>query len=717
MTAGPRGDLRDLRRLALLRGVQTAYVDILRGRRTPPPETLVAVLRCLGEPLETVRDAPEALRRAKQASWDRVCPPVCVSWDGGPAALPLRVPRRAGDGRARVRIAMESGETREAAFDLACYPASRSGDGSGGECVEKRVPLPWKPPTGYHRLRVELAGKIRGEATLISAPSRAWSPPQKDRRGWGVFLPLYALRSRRSANGGDLTDLLDLMDWVQGLGGDAVGTLPLLSACSPEPFEPSPYAPCSRLAWNELYLDPERAPGFAECGAAGRLFSSAAYRKDAERLRESPFVDHRRALERKRLILEVLARRFFREGGTEEEGYRRFLSENPWMEDYAAFRAAWDRRGTPWPAWAGPSRDGILRPGDFDEAGKRLHLFAQWALQLQLRGLSEGGRKLLYLDLPLGTSYDGYDVWSRRRLFSLEASAGAPPDDFFTRGQDWGFPPLQPEQSREEGHAYFRACIANQLRYAGILRIDHVMGLHRFFWIPKGGGPAGGTYVRYPAEELYAVVCVESNRHRARIVGEDLGTVPPHVRPAMARHGILRMHVAQFGLSSEQCGALARVPKGSVACMNTHDMPTFASFWKGLDIDDRVCLGLLDPRSAAREKAARKKIVRRMSSCLGIGDDGRRGRGTAAAERALPACLARLAESPAETVIVGLEDLWLEQAPQNTPGTWKERPNWMRKGRHSIEEFRALPGVVRTLAEIGRLRRSAGARRGAKRPG
>lgn len=709
MTFSPRrGELRDLRRLALLRGVQTSYVDILHGRRTPPPETLVAVLRCLGEPLEAVRDAPEALRRAERSAWDRVCPPVCVSWDGSPASLSLRVPRREGNGRARVRLVLESGETREAAFDLSRIPASAAGSGSEGACVEKRVPLPWKLPPGYHRLRVEVAGKLRGEATLVSAPSRAWAPPGEERRGWGVFLPLYALHSRRSPNGGDLTDLRDLMDWVERLGGRSVGTLPLLSFCSPDPFEPSPYAPCSRLAWNELYLDPEAAPGFAGCRKAREILSSAAYREETETLRRSPLVDYRRALERKRPVLEALARRFFRGDGGSDGGFRRFLSESPWMEDYAAFRASWDRRGAPWPAWVGPSRDGLLRPGDFDDAGKRYHLFAQWALRLQLRGLSAGGRKLLYLDLPLGASYDGYDVWRRRALFALDASAGAPPDDFFTRGQNWGFPPLQPERSREEGHAYFRECIAAQARHAGTLRIDHVMGLHRFFWIPKGAGPAEGTYVRYPAEELYAVVCLESNRHQARIVGEDLGTVPPYVRPAMSRHGILRMAVAQFGLSSERCEPIGRVPKESVACMNTHDMPPFAAFWKGRDIDDRLSLGLLDPGEAAREKAARKRIVKALAACLEIGKSGPAPRGSASAGEALRGCLARLAAGPADTLIVNLEDLWLETAPQNTPGTWKERPNWKRKCRYAMEEFRAMPRVARVLEEVRRLRRGGG---------
>ncbi|MEW6720908.1 MAG: 4-alpha-glucanotransferase [Thermodesulfobacteriota bacterium] len=703
MTSRSGREMRELRRLALVRGVQTSYFDIRRTRRIPPPETLLAVLRALGEPLETFRDAPDALQRAEESAWNRFCPPVCAAWDGVPAPLALRVPRAAGDSRARIRISLEEGKKLESGCDLSRLPVAAAGKGAAGDCVEKRVPLPWKLPPGCHALRVELRG-MRADATVVSAPRRAWSPPETERSGWGVFLPLYALHSRRSPAGGDLTDLRSLADWVEGLGGGAVATLPLLSACAPEPFEPSPYSPCSRLAWNEIYLDVERAPGFAECPEARALLSSASYREEAEGARKSPLVDHRRLLALKRSVLEPLARRFFRDGSDAGEGYRRFLAENPHIEDYSSFRAAWDGRGAPWPAWPSPLRDGILREDDFPAEGKRYHLFVQWALHRQLRELSSGPRKPLYLDLPLGTAYDGYDVWRNRDLFALDASSGAPPDDFFTRGQDWGFPPLHPGRSGDRGHAYFRACLASQMRYAGTVRIDHVMGLHRFFWIPKGAGPGEGTYIRYPAEELYAVACLESNRHGTRVVGEDLGTVPRYVRPAMARHGIRRMFVAQFGMSPKPERALAGIPKGSVAAVNTHDMPPFASFWKGSDIDDRVSLGLLDPAGAVREKALRRKVVEALSEYF-----RRKGRlpgkaGNPGAERALRAALAHLAESGAETVIVGLEDLWLEPAPQNTPGTWKERSNWVRKCRFSFEEFREMPEVVRVLEEIGRIR-------------
>jgi 4-alpha-glucanotransferase len=702
VTSGSDRETGELRRLARLRGVQTAYFDIRHRRRAPGPETLLAVLRALGEPLETVRDAPEALRTAEKASWERLCPPVTVAWIGAPAELELRLPRAVGSGRARLRITPETGEIRESDCDLSLLPAVAAGAGLAGPCVAKRVPLPPGLPPGYHTVQVETGGTA-ATATVLSAPSRAWHSPVTAGKEWGVFLPLYALHTRRSAGAGDLADLRTLIDWVAEMGGDVVATLPLLAACSPEPFDPSPYAPCSRLAWNEFYLDVTAMPGFAECAEAREIAVSDAFRAEMARLRQAPRVDYRAGLALKRRVTETVARQFFGNGGRPED-YRRFLAENPWIEEYAAFRAAWEARTSPWPTWPARLRDGRLQAGDFDESARQCHLFAQWALHLQLRALSSGPLKRLYLDLPLGTSYDGFDVWRHRDRFALDASVGAPPDDFFTRGQDWGFPPPNPERTREDGHAYFRSCIATQLRYAGILRIDHVMGLHRHFWIPKGACPEDGTYVRCPADELYAVLCVESHRHRARIVGEDLGTVPPYVRPEMARRGLRRMFVVQFGLSPDPHAALPGIPKASVACVNTHDMPPFAAFWGAGDIDDRVARGLLDADESAREKDGRAERVQALARFLQAAGwvpvPAKDGAGAV-----LRGCLRHLASSRAETVIVSLEDLWLEEAPQNTPGTSHERPNWVRKSRYTFEEFRSRPEVVSVLRDIGSIRK------------
>jgi 4-alpha-glucanotransferase len=701
------GGMGPLGRLARAYGVQTAYHDIAHNRVTVSPPTLLAVLRALGAPLEKAEDARDALREHEQARWRRPCDPVVVAWEGGAGELAVRLPRTISDARIGVRLRLEDGRVLELPCDLSRLPAAQETQVEGERHVRKTIDLPGGLPWGYHVLTVEVPGKT-SEILLLSAPRSAYrSGEGAGGKAWGVFLPLYALSSGKSLGSGDLSDLSSLMEWVSGMGGNVVGTLPLLAAFLSEPFNPSPYAPASRLFWNEFYLDVTRVPEFAVCATARELFSSPGFRTEAASLRTAPLVDYRRGMALKRKVIEKLALSFFSGNDpARREAFREFLSENPEAEEYASFRATGERQRAPWPAWPAPLKDGAITPEEYDGKAKEYHLYAQWVLEEQFHAMSKRFRErgeALYLDLPLGVSYDSYDVWRRRNLFVLDVSAGAPPDDFFTQGQDWGFPPLHPVRSREEGYRYFRECLRHQFRHAGILRIDHVMGLHRFFCVPDGVTAREGTYVRYPSEEMYAILSLESHRHGVRLVGEDLGTVPSYVRPAMARHGLSRMSVVQFGLSPDPAHALQTVPAGSLGCMNTHDMPPFASFWEGHDIDDRVALGLLDEEGSREERIMRSRVKGALADFL-------RRRGWLAgsgsgAEEVLAACLAFLAGSRAGVVIVNLEDLYLETNPQNVPGTSEERPNWLRKARHGFEEIREMPQVIRILREVDRLRK------------
>src|SRR3990172_6909058 len=238
-------------------------------------------------------------------------------------------------------------------------------------------------------------------------------------------------------------------------------------------------------------------------------------------------------------------------GGRGWAGFGGLVAGHPEVEDYARFRATGERQRAPWPSWSRPLCDGVLTEGDYDERARRYHLYVQWVAREQIRVLSEHSRRAgvnLYLDLPLGVHPHSYDVWREREAFVLGVSGGAPPDVVFTQGQDWGFPPLHPEAIREQGYRYVIAYLRHQLQHTTLLRIDHVMGLHRLFWIPKGLEARDGVCVRYPAEELYAIFCLESHRHRASIVGENLGTVPAYVNSAMARHNLHRMYVLQYEL-------------------------------------------------------------------------------------------------------------------------------------------------------------------------
>ena len=376
----------------------------------------------------------------------------------------------------------------------------------------------------------------------------------------------------------------------------------------------------------------------------------------------------------KRQVLQELSGFFFTQEPYRLEALRQFTEANPVVEDYARFRAVGEKQGASWRSWPQPLRDGILKEADYSEENRRYHLYVQWLAHQQMESVSEKAREKgvqLYLDLPVGVHPDSYDVWRERSLFIPDVSAGAPPDAVFTKGQIWRFPPLHPDKIREQGYRYVIAYLRHHLKHASILRIDHVMGFHRLFCIPSGMEGSQGVYLRYPAEELYAVLTLESVRHKAIIVGEDLGMVPSYVRPAMKKHGFHRMYVLRYELATNTQEGLLPVSRDSVASFNTHDMPSFASFWQGLDIEEHRKLGLMEKESVPKEKEIRQATIKALSDFW-----QREGwlKGEANTLSALKACLSFLADSPARIVLANLEDLWLETHQQNVPSDRERIP-------------------------------------------
>ncbi|MDP3062268.1 MAG: 4-alpha-glucanotransferase [Chloroflexota bacterium] len=693
-----------LAHLARLYGVQTTYYGADHRRTQSSPAAVHAVLRALGAPLETLRDVPTAVRERHRMLAERCVEPVIVAWDGGPAEVTLCLPERMAADHLACRLRLEDGAERSWSCDLETLRVQSTIEVEGQRYVNLALGLPGGLPAGYHRLALELEGR-RWEALLIAAPSRAYSPPDGD-SSWGVFLPLYALHSKDSWGCGDLSNLDSLSRWAGGLGASTIATLPLLAAFLDEPFEPSPYMPVSRLFWNELYVNIASVPEFQRCEAARAMVDSPDFQAELASLRAAPLVDYRRAMALKRHVLEELARCFYDGAGERQPDFQRFLKDSPLAGEYARFRAAGERLRHPWPQWPQRMRDGVLQPGDYPEEAARYHLYVQFLAHQQLEGLAVRARSAgqrLYLDLPLGVHPHGFDVWRERGLFTKYVSAGAPPDAFLSLGQDWAFPPVHPERAREQGYRYLIAYLRHHMQRAGMVRVDHVMGLHRLYWVPRGMSAADGAYVHYPAEELYAVLCLESQRAQCAVAGEDLGVAPAYVRRTMAQHNISRLYTLQFQIDLDARRAVGAVSSGSVASLNTHDMPAFAAFWRGLDIHDRQQMSLLNESQARQEMRERQAMRRALVGFL-------KGRGlldatSRSAAAVLKACLAYLASSRARAVLVNLEDLWLETRPQNVPGTGQERPNWRRKARHSLEVFSQMPRVVETLRAVGRLRK------------
>ncbi len=594
-------------------GIQTTYHRIDGSLCVARPEVIRLVLDALGE-------RPEPL-----------LPPVIVAWEGGSTAVTILHGHLPGSRTARCTLRIEDGASHRWEIPLAASATSFT--------------LPTHLPWGYHRLTVEF-GDTAASSLIVSAPLTAFSDSM---RRWGVFLPLYALRTATNWGAGDFSDLRKLIAFASSRGGSITGTLPLLPTQWDKDSVPSPYSSWSRLFWNPFYIDCTAIPEFSRCREARNLARSAGFRQAISNFRASPTVQYHGIMALKQRALKILAHDFLTAVGDRRAQFESYVRHHPDLPEYARFQTTCDHLRTPWSAWPDilPHLDG---PQD------HYHRYVQWIADEQMaRCAAEAHQKnlRLYLDFPIGVHPDGFDAWKYRGVFVPRMKVGAPPDSFFRDGQDWGFQPLHPQFIREDEYNYFIRCLRHHLRYAGILRLDHVMNLHRLFWIPDGFSAQDGVYVRYPAEEFYAILCLESMRHRAVIVGEDLGLVPPEMRSMMRAHGIRRTHITQFDTSPDHT---SQIPPDSMAALNTHDLPPFAAFW------------------GARPDAA--GALRRYLDCL--------------------------ARSPAEMTLINLEDLWLETEPQNRPGTLAG--NWQHKARMTLEEMSEDATINSLLHEVDRLR-------------
>ncbi|HYG22003.1 MAG TPA: 4-alpha-glucanotransferase [Verrucomicrobiae bacterium] len=683
-----------LQQLAQAHGVQTSYETMTGERVTAQPEALVALLRVLGVEAGNTRQIRSAIKEHDNHIWNEPLGPAAVQWNRRPSVVRACLPG-SHSGRFQASVHLEDGSKPvRLNRNASCVVARVESGDRTLDAVELTLP---PLPCGYHELELEAGGR-RWTSWIISAPTRSYS--ERNRRDWGLFLPMYAARTEQNWGSGNLSDWRQLCDWTASLGGRVAGTLPLTAAFLDHPqCDPSPYSPASRLFWNEFYLDITRIPEFEQSATARKHAGETSMQRRLKRFRSERLVDYEAEWRARREVLEILADEFFSKQNRKDR-FERFLKERPEVRDYAAFRAVCDQRRESWHVWPRRLRDGELRAEDFDERTRNFHLYIQWQMQEQVDDLISHCREInvqFYLDLPLGVHPDGYDVWRQRSAFAFGASAGAPPDSFFTLGQDWGFAPLHPQRIRQQRYRYVIDYLRFQMRHTGLLRIDHVMGLHRLYWIPHGFKPTDGIYVRYAAEELHAILSVESHRYKTTLIGENLGTVPPEVNDAMARHDLRGMFVAQYQQRPDPKSALDLPAQRTVASLNTHDIPTFAAHWKGLEIVDHTKLGLV-ARNQVRAKRSDRAFLN--EALVAFLRKQRLVKGKADLQEVLPAVLEWLARSPAEIVLINLEDLVLEEQPQNMPGTYKERPNWRRKTMRLLSEIMADPAVKRALRRV-----------------
>jgi len=505
--------------------------------------------------------------------------------------------------------------------------------------------LPPDVPFGYHDF---LPHGSAEPMRLIVSPGRCPSPPGRHIWGWAV--QLYAARSTSSWGMGDMADLRTLCDWSKGLGARFLLVNPLPAVDPVVPQEASPYYPSSRRFRNPLYIRVENVPGARELGIDLDALSTMG-----RELNQHPRIRRDEIFRLKQQALERIFAQF--PGAAAFDAFRR--EQGGPLRQFATYCVLVERFGADWSQWSAeyrrPDAPGVA-PFAAEHARRvEYHEWLQWVLDEQLAAAATLG---IVQDMPIGIATRGADAWTWQDVLGDGVSVGAPPDMYNTQGQNWGIPPWVPERLRAAKYAPFIETIRALLRHAGGLRIDHVMGLFRLFWIPQGMSPVDGTYVEYPAEDLLNIVALESHRAGAFVVGEDLGTVGKNVRQMLAAAHILSNRLLWFESHPPR-----DYPRLALAAVTTHDLPTIAGLWTGKDLAAQQELGL-HPNATATEA-----IRDRLREMTGLAD-------SAVAPDVVRATYRLLADAPSALVTATLEDAVAAVERPNMPATVHQWPNW-----------------------------------------
>lgn len=662
-----------LAELAQAYGVATSYQDWRDEEVAVPEATVVRVLAALGVDASSTDAVRRALAEHRLAGWRRVLPPIVVTRAGSGALVRLHTPAGADTA---VELRLEDGSVRRDLHQLLLHvePVEVDGVLTG----ESTYGLPADLPFGWHALVASYDGQEESTPVAV-APAFLGMPDGA--RAWGLAVQLYSTRSRGSWGIGDLGDLRTLARWSGAEGAGFVLVNPLHAAAPVSPREPSPYFPATRRFPDPLYLRIEDVPEYAAL-PADRRETVDALGAPARRTNADPDrLDRDLAWRAKRAALEVLYEA--RLGGERRAAYEAFLrSEGAALEDFATWCALTEEYGPRWRDWPESLHD--PRSQAVGEERARLsakvdfYRWLQWLTDEQLAAAQlatrDAGMPLGVLhDLAVGVSPDGADAWAAGDVLTPGVTVGAPPDEFNQQGQDWRQPPWHPVRLAEDGYAPYRDMVRAVLRHAGGLRMDHVVGLFRLWWIPEGHSAAEGTYVRYDAEAMLGILALEAYRAGAVVVGEDLGTVEQAAQDALADHGVLGTAVLWF----ERDDAGRPLPRDrwrelALSTVTTHDLPTAAGYLAGAHVDLRHRLGLL-ARPVEQERAAhdtdRTRLLDAMRAAGVLGHHP-------SEQEMIEALYEYVATTPARLVGVALPDAVGDRRTQNQPGTIDAYPNW-----------------------------------------
>lgn len=642
-----------LKALATQCGIATGYWSIQGKYIQVPQETLVVCLEAMGFEdfsLEGLRRSLEEEKRRKQRR-----------------AFLVHILRKH---RKRLRLPPDIGEGEAFVHDeegriLSSFPFSPP---------TLEVALPEGASWGYYTLTLIPKRAQEVSSLLIFSPCEAYL---EDSKIWGVHGALFALTTERSQGIGDLKDLEAVQNIVLALQGGFLGLLPLHLTAKKTPQEVSPYLPLSRMLFDPVYLPLEEVLA---------LFPGISL--PIPPIPKGDLIDYEETWNAKNAFLQRVFTVFWeqkeRSFASLWLAFREFVDrERNWLFPASLYQAIALQEGLDWRKWPTPfqkrNADALASFAAQHEYNVLYFAFLQWLMH-HLLGKITAQHRILCFDLPIGCAPSGIESWLSQEKLVFSCTVGAPPDDFSPEGQNWGFHPFSPLRMRETQYKDFIALLRFNMRFARFLRLDHIMGLKRLFWIPNGKKASSGTYVAYPFRELLAILTLESVRNRVTLIGEDLGTVPRFLRSVLQKTSILSTRVFYFERDGYVPRPPAKYPRKSYATLNTHDMPPLQAFLEGRDISLRRALGMLSPEEASLLLADREKFV---AMCF----EKLREWGFLNGDSMLFALLRFLAAVPSLVVSISIDDLLESTVQLNLPGTTAEYPNWRHRMALDLEDL------------------------------
>ncbi|GMM89857.1 4-alpha-glucanotransferase [Vibrio fortis] len=719
-----------LKQVAEMANLADSYVSAWGDEAQVSDETLTRLLASLG--YDTSSD-DALLKSAEKKHKKDVLDPVLVLRDGEPVEVALNLGVSARESEFSWRLETEQGEVLEGYLQSQVVRDERA---EGGPLV---FALPNDLAWGYHKLVVSRKRRKKPyEMTLIITPKACFkqNPIEQGKKLWGPSVQLYTLRTQHNWGIGDFGDLKQLVADIASRGGDFVGLNPIHSLFPANPEGASPYSPSSRRWLNILYIDVSSVPEFALSAEAQQTVGSAEFQQRLQKARDAHWVNYTEVSELKMSILPLLFTEFkhrhLDKNSDRAQAFLAFVEEGgDSLMHQAAFDAlhaelhAEDSNMWGWPVFPEKYRtfESPATQKYIKENIEKVHLYMylQWLADCQIndaqslaeeKGMAVG----LYRDLAVGVADSGSETWADEGNLVMDASIGAPPDILGPLGQNWGLPPLNPEVLQATGYdAYIKLLRAN-MKHCGALRIDHVLGLLRLWWIPKGEDATQGAYIYYPVQDMLAILALESHRYQCSVIGEDLGTVPDEIVDILADAGVHSYKVFFFETSEEDGGFISpkHYASQSMAALCTHDMPTLRGFWHCDDLKMGQEIGLYPNQEQLNglfdDRLECKQGILDSVAWHGFLPDGV---GRDASQVPMDSYLAEalqlhVAAGSSTLLSVQLED-WLEMdQPVNIPGTVDEYPNWRRKLSMNLDEIFAHDGVNRIASRLTEVREKAG---------